>query len=250
TPASVAMFDLDLRYVLTSRQWLKDYNLGDQNIIGRSHYEVFPEIPERWKAVHQRCLAGAVESCDEDLFLRRDGTTDWIRWEARPWYAASGEIGGIIMFTEVITARKQAEQALRESEQALRESEEHLRLALKSGRMGVWDWDRHTNQRKWSKEYYLVMGLLPFSTEPSYHAWAKCVHPEDLPHVKAAVEAAIAQKKEYRCQYRVVWPDGTIRWVVARGESIYDENGRCVRVMGVLVDITERKLAEEEIHRL
>ena len=77
-----------------------------------------------------------------------------------------------------------------------------------------------------------------------------CVHPEDLPRAKAAVEAAIAEKKEYRCEYRVVWPDGTIRWVVARGESIYDEDGQCVRVMGVLVDVTARKLAEEEIRRL
>jgi len=86
--------------------------------------------------------------------------------------------------------------------------------------------------------------------EPSYHTWAKCVHPEDLPQAKAAVEAAMTEKKEYRHQYRVVWPDGTIRWVVARGESIYDEDGQCIRLMGVLVDVTQRKLAEEEIHRL
>jgi transcriptional regulator with GAF, ATPase, and Fis domain len=76
------------------------------------------------------------------------------------------------------------------------------------------------------------------------------VHPEDLPRAKAAVEAAITEKKEYRSEYRVVWPDGTIRWVVARGESIYGEDGQCVRLMGVLVDFTERKLVEEEIHRL
>ena len=136
--------------------------------------------------------------------------------EAKKLYA----LGGIV--TD-ISDRRQAEQALQESEQALRDSEERLRLALKAGRMGVWDWDRRTNIRKWSKEYFLVMGLLPFSVEPSYRAWAKCVHPEDLPQAKAAVEAAMTEKKEYRHQYRVVWPDGTIRWVVARGESIYDE---------------------------
>src|SRR6266481_1066255 len=251
TPAAVAMFDREMRYILTSRRWLKDYNLAEQNIIGRSHYEVFPEIPERWKEVHQRCLAGAVEACEEDPFSRLDGSTDWIRWEVRPWYVASGETGGLIMCTEVITARKQAEQALRESEQALRDSEERLRLALRSGRMGVWDWDKRNNVRKWSKEYFLVVGLLPFSVEPSYHAWAKCVHPDDLPRAKAAAEAAMTEKKEYRCEYRVVWPDdGTVRWVVARGEPIYDENGQCVRLMGIVVDVTERKHAEEEIHRL
>jgi formate hydrogenlyase transcriptional activator len=146
--------------------------------------------------------------------------------------------------------RKQAEQALRKNEQALRDSEERLRLALKSSRMGVWDWDRRTDVRKWSKEYFEIMGLPPFSVEPSYRAWAKCLHPDDLPGAKAAVEATMAEKKEYRYEYRVVCPDGSIRWTVARGEPIYDENGECIRVMGVLVDVTERKRAEEEIRHL
>ena len=115
--------------------------------------------------------------------------------------------------------------------------------------MGVWDWDRRTDLRKWSKEYFLVMGLLPFSVEPSDETWASCVHPEDLPRARAAMEAAIAEKKEYRVEYRVIWPDGTIRWVVARGEPIF-EQAECIRVMGVVVDVTERKLAEEEIRRL
>jgi transcriptional regulator with GAF, ATPase, and Fis domain len=94
------------------------------------------------------------------------------------------------------------------------------------------------------------MGLPASGVKPSYHVWAKCLHPDDLSRAKVAVEAAMAEKKEYRCEYRVVWPDGTIRWAVARGEPIYDEAGECVRVMGVLVDVTERKRAEEEISHL
>ena len=112
TPASVAMFDREMRYVLTSRRWLKDYNLGEQDVIGRSHYDVFPEISQRWKEIHQRCLAGAVETCEQDPFPRLDGKLDWVRWEVRPWYGAADEIGGILMFTEVITERKQAEAEL------------------------------------------------------------------------------------------------------------------------------------------
>jgi PAS domain S-box-containing protein len=114
SPAAVAMFDRDMNYMVYSRRWLTDYKLGDQNLAGRSHYEVFPEIPERWKEVHRRCLAGAIETCDEDPFPRLNGFQDWIRWEVRPWHRATGEIGGIIMFTEVITERMRAEEEHRE----------------------------------------------------------------------------------------------------------------------------------------
>jgi len=117
SPASLAMFDNEMRYIATSRRWRNDYKLGDQNIIGKTHYEVFPTIPERWKAIHQRCLQGAVEKNDEDHFFAEDGTEIWNKWEIRPWKKASGDIGGIIMFTEVITEKKLAEAALQKSNQ-------------------------------------------------------------------------------------------------------------------------------------
>lgn len=119
TPAAVAMFDRDMKYLHTSRRWIKDYGLGENNIIGLSHYDLFPEIPARWKEVHQRCLNGAIEKCEEESFPRMDGTTDWVRWEVRPWRDNDGAIGGIIIFTEVITERKQVEEALRKSNQRL-----------------------------------------------------------------------------------------------------------------------------------
>jgi PAS domain S-box-containing protein len=113
-PAAVAMFDRKMRYLMYSPRWLTDYQLPDEDLVGRSHYEVFPEIPERWKEVHRRCLAGAVEGQDDDAFVRPDGTTQHTRWEARPWRNARNEIGGIILFTEVITERKRAEEDRRQ----------------------------------------------------------------------------------------------------------------------------------------
>jgi len=75
-PTGVAVFDRDMRYLLASKRWIEDFRIKDPNIIGKSHYEVFPDVPERWKQVHQRCLAGAVEHCDEDAFRRADGSID------------------------------------------------------------------------------------------------------------------------------------------------------------------------------
>ncbi len=108
-PAAIAMFDRSMRYIAVSRRFLTDYDLGDQDLTGRSHYDVFPEISERWKEIHRRCLAGAVERSEEDPFPRKDGDLDWVRWEIHPWQDIDGEIGGIILFSEVITQRKRLE---------------------------------------------------------------------------------------------------------------------------------------------
>lgn len=112
-PTAIAMLDNQMRYVAVSRRWLKDYGLGDRDITGLSHYDVFPEIDERWRAIHRRCLMGERAAADEDRFVRADGSVNWVRWEIHPWHDVDGSIGGIVMFTEVITARKQAENEMR-----------------------------------------------------------------------------------------------------------------------------------------
>ena len=115
-PAAIAMFDRDMRYLAVSKRYLDDYGIGEANIIGRSHYEIFPEITDKIKAVHQRGLNGATEHRDEAQFIRADGKTDWVNWTVQPWYEADGRIGGIILFTEIITEKMEARLKLEESE--------------------------------------------------------------------------------------------------------------------------------------
>jgi PAS domain S-box-containing protein len=109
-PAAIAMFDRDMKYLSVSRRFLSDYEVKDQDIIGKSHYEVFPEINEIIKDVHRRCLAGEVIKGEEDPFVRASGKLEWIDWAVYPWQLHSGEIGGIILFSEVVTKRKLAQE--------------------------------------------------------------------------------------------------------------------------------------------
>jgi len=115
-PAAIAMFDTEMRYLAASRRFARDYHLGDslpETLIGRSHYELFPEMPQRWRDIHRRVLAGETLSAEEDPFPRESGRTDWVHWEMAPWRRANGEIGGAVLFSEIINERKEAEVALR-----------------------------------------------------------------------------------------------------------------------------------------
>jgi PAS domain S-box-containing protein len=114
-PAAVAMLDKEMRHLQVSDRWCSDYGMGREQFIGQSHYELFPYLPERWKAIHQRCLQGETLSADEDRW-ERNGRVRWVRWAIRPWGSRDGQPEGILIFTEDITARKEIEDALRESE--------------------------------------------------------------------------------------------------------------------------------------
>jgi len=125
-PAALAMFDREMRYLQASHRWLADFGLSGRNVIGVSHYDVFPEVPERWKEAHRRGLAGEILRSENDRFERADGSVQWIKWEIRPWYETSGRIGGIVIFSEDTTARKFAEEALRRKADELQRSNKDL----------------------------------------------------------------------------------------------------------------------------
>ncbi|MBD1934432.1 PAS domain S-box protein [Trichocoleus sp. FACHB-69] len=136
------------------------------------------------------------------------------------------------------------------SEEELRESEAHLQLALKVGRMGTWDWDMQTDALLWSEGHFTILGLKPNECEPGYKVWASRVHPDDLAEAEAKLQQAIADMKEYHHEYRLRWSDGSIHWVEARGQLTYDSQGNPKHSIGAVIDITERKQAEQEREQL
>jgi PAS domain S-box-containing protein len=230
SPASLAMFDKEMRYLATSRRWKTDYNLGEQNIIGKTHYEVFPEAGQEWKDIHQRCLNGTIERKEEDSFTRFDGTTDWLKWEIRPWHKASGKIGGIIMFTEVITEQK---------ESALK-----FKNLVENALVGVYIIQKgkfvYVNPR--------FAGNLGYTQE-------EMVNMEDARQIVFEEDKSIAseqwRKREYdgvtyiHVELRYQRKDGAIIWAeVNSNETLYKGTKA---IIGTFQDITERRNAEAVI---
>jgi PAS domain S-box-containing protein len=128
-PAAVAMLDRDMRYLQVSDRWCGDYSLDSSKILGHSHYEIFPDLPERWKEIHRRGLEGETLRAEEDRWDRESGT-NWSRWEIRPWKNRDGLPGGILIFSEDITRRKQMEEAISRMSRNLIESQEQERTRI------------------------------------------------------------------------------------------------------------------------
>ena len=114
-PVAMAMLDTQLRYIAHSQKWLEDYALEGQSIVGCSHYQVFPELPARWKGIYRRSLQGEALSCAEDEWLREDGTKLYLQWAIEPWYDPNGEVAGIVIVTDVINQLVEAREAALEA---------------------------------------------------------------------------------------------------------------------------------------
>ena len=424
-PVAIAVFGREMRYLAASQLWLDNFCEGERKVLGRSHYDVNPEIPQRWKDVHKRALAGETIRRDDDQFQSLDGRTRWVSWEVGPWHR-DGEIGGIVIFADDVTARVEAEEAvresnaklaaetkalarlyeagsrlwqtqdlhqgldemlaatiellgadmgsvqlweaernvlliaaqrglrqefleffrevsvtdesaagramrtgetvviedverdeplapfrpviraagsraivsapvlghngarlgvlaahfrsphrpsdselqrlklyqhqaanfiercmnektLRESEERFRESEERLRLAVEASRMAMWDWDMRTGKITWNDQQYHMLGYRVGEVEPDYAAWATRVHPDDRAAAEAELASALREHKKYLNEYRILRPDGSVQWSVARGEFYYDDTGQPIRMLGLAEDVTEtRQQAERQ----
>lgn len=123
-------------------------------------------------------------------------------------------------------------------------SEAHYRLAMEAASVGMWDWDVLRNRQIWTRECKALFGLPP-DAEVGYGIFLSFVHPDDRERVNCHVAANIRNKTELSVEYRIVWPDGSVHWICAKGRGIYNNEGRPVRVIGVAFDITGKKQAEE-----
>ena len=235
-PVALAMFDHEMRYLALSRRWAQDHGIDEREIVGRSHYEINPEVPERWKETHRRGLAGEFQSVEEDRYDRADGTQQWIRWQIVPWRADDGTVG-IVMFYEDITARRTAEAKLRESK-------ELLQLCIERAPAALAMFDREmrylTVSRRWREEYLKgegnVIGRSHYEIVP------------DIPERwREAHRRALAGETLKSDEEQFVRDDGTVQWVRWEVAPWRAADGSVGGIVLFADDITEQKLAKERL---
>lgn len=245
-PSAIAMLDRDMRYVAVSSRFLVDRRLTKytvQSLLGRSHYEVFPNLPEQRRALHRRALAGETFTAEEDLMELHDGKKDWIRWQMEPWWLSDEAIGGILISSEIITARKKAEEALAASESL-------LRLSQEAGQIGSWDWDLESNEVRWSDFQFRQFGFEPTGGKPvPVEAWRSLVSPDDLPRLDQTLKSLFDSGNSSEMEYRINLPRGQ-RWFLSRVHVRRNESGKAVHLLGIDMDITERRALEENLREL
>ena len=360
-PISVAVFDTRMCFVAYSNHWKASYGIPQElSLIGKSHYEVFPEIPERWRAIHQRALAGEHISAKADRFVRHDGSVRYDDWDVKPWQGEDGTIMGIVITTRDVTSDVEVERVVsklrvlfdealeailvldfatgkfvdanpfatkmygytkeeflhlgandldvvydaaevrrvqenivirgwdkfttqhvtqsgamidvrvyavkveldgkphmyisvqditeeKKTEEQLQELAELLEQSQKIAKLGVWTYDMTDNSLTWSDETYAIFEVDRKSFVPSYESFFSMIHPDDRQNVANAYAQALKTREKYHIVHRLLLPDGKVKWVEERSDTFYSQDGKALRSIGTVYDITLQKEQEESI---
>ncbi len=236
-PAAIAMLDREMRYLAVSRRWIEIHVLEGQSLIGRSHYEVLPKLPQSWRECHLRVLAGETVNPGEEILELADGSTRWIRRVLRPWLTGSGEIGGIIIFTEDITERKKTDAALQESNEMLQLLVEHAPVAI-----SMFDRDMRylAASQRWMKDHAVTAAEIIGHS----HYEINLEVPERWKETHRRGLAGELQRSE-EDQYERA--DGTRQWIKWEIIPWHASDGAIGGIIMFYEDITHRKLVEEAL---
>lgn len=217
-----------------------DY-LIDRTITRRQ--EIHPDDRDAvWETIQHALAHHHAYECTYRI-ITKTGEQRWVWERGRGVFDDTGELLNLNGFVTDITQRKVAEEALRLSET-------RLSLALKAAKAGIWHWQIQCNHVIWSDENFHLLGYAPSSCTPSYENWLNALHPDDHEAIQAQVNKAVQEKSDLYCEFRVQLPDSTVRWIADIGQPTYDTEGNMTGMIGIQMDVTDRKQIEIALHRL
>ena len=203
-----------------------------ESLIGTRVEETLPPdlAQRRMNAIHAALQTGALQVYEQEICIEGEVQTE----ECRVVVCDDDEV---LIIGRDITDRKQAEAALQASEA-------RRKLALDLTETGSWEFEVATGDAIWSDSHYRLMGLDPGELPSNYQTWRERVHPEDLDRAEQVFTLALETHTPLNLEYRVLYPNGSLRWVLTKGHGIYDQTGQAVRMVGVMIDVTDRRNAE------
>jgi PAS domain S-box-containing protein len=237
TPMIIIMLDLNMHHLACSRRFIADFKLEGTPVIGRSHYEVLPEIPEHWKEAHRRGLAGEVVRSDGDIFVGADGRERWFRWEVRPWLKRDRTIGGITIMGEDTTEKVEAAKALRESEERLQRFVEHAPASIAM-------LDRNLNNLACSRRFLETVGIVGVDIigKPHYEFFPHVPERWKEAHRRGLAGEVVGEEEE------VVWlPHGEMRYGRWEVRPWYMADRSIGGITIMTEDVTDRVIAQRAL---
>jgi len=208
---------------------------GIRSAVGKTALEAVPELEAHWIETYARVAqTGVALSLEQgSSAMNRLFTLDAVSVDG----AGSNKVA--LIFSDVTDRRR--------AEQSLIKGEERLRLALEAGQMAVWDWSFETGENIWNDAMFRMLGLQPGTATASFEAWMSRVHPADLPGVESLFSDSLKPGGEFHLEFRVLGQRDEIRWVSARGRTNSDDEGKVIRSYGVMTDVTERNLIDNDL---
>lgn len=240
TTAVVYVKDTKGRFTLINSRYEKLFNISRGEIVGKTDHDLFPsETADSFRANDLKVIESGGPMEIEEIVPQHDGVHTYISIKF-PLRADNGAIYAICGISTDITERKR-------THDALLESEKNLRKAQKIAHIGNWDWEIETDRLTWSEEIYRIFGVDNETFETTYEGFLSRINPEDRKPVMDAVNEGLKGGKPYSVDHRITLPDGSEKVVREQAEIVCNDDGRALRMIGTVQDITDIKRSEKEI---
>ena len=241
-PFGMALVGRDFRFMMVNTRFCEMVGFEEQELQKLTFKDIsFPEDLAVDLPKIQKLIQGEISVFKtEKRYKKKDGQTMWGSLTVSSNFDDNGQFLYNVATLEDISRRKYAENEIKRLS-------ERISTATRASKVGIWDWDIKNNILEWDDQMYKLYGIMKEDLPKAYEAWLQGIHPDDREYSDLIAQQAIRGEKAYNTEFRVVWPDKSIRWIKASGQVFFDENQAPVRMVGVNFDITERKQAEVEL---